>query len=129
MSNCSNSITFNECLPIFSGVLGVWAEKAFPTLLIAPGSMYIQLKFAKASQAFQTAMDPCRRIFGTFRDYVPNWGLVTGYASDYGGRYWSDTKCTVASTVSLSNGAFTSTYFALTTAAANGTDFAWNGLI
>ena len=67
--------TFTVALPIFSGLIGVWAEKAFPTMLIAPGSFYIQIRFAKVSQAFQFSMDPCRRIFGTYRDYVPSYGF------------------------------------------------------
>ena len=41
-------------------------------MLIAPGSFYIQLRFAKVAQAFQLAMDPCRRVIGSFRDYVPS---------------------------------------------------------
>ena len=47
-------------------------------MLIAPGSFYLQLRFAKVAQAFQFTMDPCRRIFGTYRDYVPNIGLANG---------------------------------------------------
>jgi hypothetical protein len=66
-SNLSSTQTFTIALPIFSGLIGVWAEKAFPTMLIAPGSFYLQV-----SQAFQFTMDPCRRIFGTYRDYVPS---------------------------------------------------------
>ena len=44
--------TFSVALPIFSGLIGVWAEKAFPTMLIAPGSFYLQIRFAKVAQAF-----------------------------------------------------------------------------
>ena len=74
--------TFSVALPIFSGLIGVWAEKAFPTMLIAPGSFYLQIRFAKVAQAFQFTMDPCRRIFGTYRDYVPSIGFQ-GYKSGY----------------------------------------------
>jgi hypothetical protein len=40
----------------------VWAEKEFPTMLIASGSFYLQIRFAKVAQAFHFTMDPCRRI-------------------------------------------------------------------
>ena len=92
MANVSQKITFNVCLPIFSGLLGVWAEKAFPTMLIAPGTLYLQIKFAKADNVFQCAMDPCRRVIGTYRDYVPNWGLMSGYITDFAGQYIKDSK-------------------------------------
>ena len=39
----SSTQTFSIALPIFSGLIGVWAEKAFPTMLIAPGSFYLQI--------------------------------------------------------------------------------------
>jgi hypothetical protein len=77
--------TYTVSLPIFSGLIGVWAEKAFPTMLIAPDSFYLQIRVAKVSQAFQFTMDPCRRIFGTYRDYVPSVGLLSGYITEYGG--------------------------------------------
>ena len=81
----SSTQIFTVALPIFSGLIGVWAEKAFPTMLIAPGSFYLQIRFAKVAQAFQFTMDPCRRIFGTYRDYVPSVGLLNGYITEYGG--------------------------------------------
>ena len=39
----SSTQTFTVALPIFSGLIGVWAEKAFPSMLIAPGSFYLQI--------------------------------------------------------------------------------------
>ena len=80
-SDLSSTQTFTVALPIFSGLIGVWAEKAFPTMLIAPGSFYLQIRFAKVAQAFQFTMVPCRRIFGTYRDYVPNIGPESAYAT------------------------------------------------
>jgi hypothetical protein len=124
MANVSQKITFNVCLPIFSGLLGVWAEKAFPTMLIVPGTLYYQIKFAKADNVFQCAMDPCRRVIGTYRDYVPNWGLMSGYITDFAGQYIKDSKWEAAAP-NLN----TTTWMCLTTAAANGTDFSWCGLM
>ena len=66
VTSFSSTQTFTIALPIFSGLIGVWAEKAFPTMLIAPGSFYLQFRFAKVAQAFQFTMDPCRRIFGVW---------------------------------------------------------------
>ena len=90
MSGKSTTTSFTVSLPIFSGILGVWAEKQFPTMLISPGSFYIQIKFAKSQHAFQCAMDPCRRVFGTYRDYVCNAGLSTYFGSEQGGNYVAD---------------------------------------
>jgi hypothetical protein len=66
-------------------------QKTFPTMLIAPGSFYIQVRFAKVAQAFKFTMDPCRRIFGTYRDYVPSVCLVSSaYITEFGGNVLSD---------------------------------------
>ena len=46
-TNFSSTQIFTISLPIFSGLIGVWAEKAFPTMLIAPGSFYLQIRFPK----------------------------------------------------------------------------------
>ena len=129
MVNANGSITFSVSLPIFSGVLGLWAEKAFPTMLIAPGSMYIQLKFAAAKNAFQFAMDPCRRIAGTYRDYVPNYGLVYGYATEWGGNNLSIAFNSTQVGPLFTNGTPSNTMIALTTNGTNGTDYAWQGIM
>ena len=116
---------YTVTLPIFSGLLGVWAEKQFPTMLISPGSFYIQMKFAKASHAFQCAMDPCRRILGTYRDYVPNCGLANFYATEFRGQNLDATKQGLIPACDGTN----NTFMALTTAATTGNDFAWNGIL
>jgi hypothetical protein len=46
--------TYTISLPIFSGLIGVWAEKAFPTMLIAPGSFYLQLILPKLHKHFNS---------------------------------------------------------------------------
>lgn len=120
------NISFHICLPIFSGLLGVWAEKAFPTCLIAPGSLYIQIKWAKSLQAFQTAMDPCRRVFGTYRDYLISWGNPFGYATELAGQMLLSDRVTLSGQNLFTNGVPQSTFLAITTAAANGWDYAYN---
>ena len=135
MTSKSTTINYSVSLPIFSGILGLWAEKQFPTMLISPGSFYIQLKFAKAQQAFQCAMDPCRRIFGTYRDYVCNNGLSTYYLTEQNGNYVTTTgygvggnnKSIVATDGTL--GTLTSTWLAYTTAGTIGTDYAWSNVV
>ena len=66
-------------------------------------------------------MDPCRRIFGTYRDYVPNIGLYEYYHTEYGGNVLSADRLHYVN--NNTNG--TNTWLALTDNAANGTDFAY----
>ena len=91
----AGSFTYHVCMPFFDGLLGMGAEKQFPTMLVAPGSFYIQIKFAKVEQAVQVTMDPCRRIFGTYRDYVPNVGHKSYYATEYYGQYLNSNRTTI----------------------------------
>ena len=127
----SSTSRFNICLPIFSGIIGLWAEKAFPTMLIAPGSLYLQIKWAKAVHAFQLAQDPCRRVFGTFRDYVPNYGSPLYFPSETGGATTVNARTSVSTTIGSSaytsdgKTAQTTPRLALTIPGANGTDYAY----
>ena len=126
----SATISFEICLPIFSGLLGIWAMKMFPTCLIAPGSLYIQIKWAKAVQAFQTAMDPCRRVFGTYRDYMISWGLPFGYGTEQAGQnLYCGGKNTMTSATTFSNNVPSSTFLAITPNGANGWDYAYAPLM
>lgn len=135
MTGQSTSINFTVSLPIFSGVLGLWAEKQFPTMLISPGSFYIQLKFAKAQHAFQCAMDPCRRIFGTYRDYVCNAGLPNYFQTEQNGRYLDKSGSavsafnTMAIVGNTTNVLPSSTWLAYTNAGTTGNDFAWSNVM
>jgi hypothetical protein len=74
----TQSLTTTVCCPLMSGIFGSLAEKAFPTMLCAPGSLAIEFKTASASKALQVSMDPCRRVLGTIRDYVPFGGSIGG---------------------------------------------------
>jgi len=75
-STASYSATYTCCLPLLSGLFGSMAEKCFPTMLAAPGSLYFQLRLATNEKALQVSMDPCRRVLGTTRDYVPFGGSI-----------------------------------------------------
>jgi len=124
LTNLSSKQTYTISLPIFSGLIGVWAEKAFPTMLIAPGSFYLQIRFAKVSQAFQFTMDPCRRIFGTYRDYVPSIDLTSGYCTEFGGNCIAASRLNYLNNLAVAGG---TTWLAITDHGANGTDFAYKG--
>lgn len=81
----TTSATYTCCIPLISGVLGSFADKCWPTMLVAPGSMYIQIRTASAAKAFQISMDPCRRVLGTVRDYLPFGGSMGGLYGQFGG--------------------------------------------
>ena len=78
------TFTYTCCIPLISGVLGSFADKCWPTMLIAPGSMYIQIRTASPQKAFQLSMDPCRRVLGTIRDYLPFGGSMGGLYGQLG---------------------------------------------
>lgn len=90
ITSAVQTFTTTVCIPLFSGIFGGLATKCSPTMLQAPGSLYIDIKTAPASRAFQVTMDPCRRVLGTVRDYVPFGGSIGGvfgqfnYVSPYG---------------------------------------------
>jgi len=86
-TDLAGSCSYTIGLPFFDGLLGMGAEKQFPAMLIAPSSLYIQIRFAEIEQAVQVTMDPCRHIFGTYRDYVLNVGL-NFYLKKYNGNYY-----------------------------------------
>ena len=122
----AGTFTYHVCMPFFDGLLGMGAEKQFPTMLIAPGSFYIQIRFAKLEQAVQVTMDPCRRVFGTYRDYVPNVGHLSYYQTEYYGQYLTADRNTLATANTTTA---KSTWMAYTPHAARGTDFAWGGIL
>ena len=69
-------------------------------------------------------MDPCRRIFGTYRDYVPSYGLKNGYITELGGNSVHTNRFTYLDNATAAG---TTNWLALTDNAANGTDFAYKG--
>ena len=83
-ANDTRGFTYTCCIPLISGVLGSFADKCWPTMLVAPGSMYIQIRTASPQKAFQLSMDPCRRVLGTIRDYLPFGGTIGGLYGQIG---------------------------------------------
>lgn len=67
--------SFRVSLKLYSCLLGVYAKKWFPSLLIGAGRMRIRLKLQQANIAFQTLMDPCRVVPHTARDRFPFLGV------------------------------------------------------
>ena len=124
LTNGISTTKFHVVLPVMSGVIGSYAEKMFPTMLIAPSTMYVALKFTQPEILFQCAMDPCRRVHGTFRDYVPNCGLSTMYATEFRGQVLGPSMQGCIRPCDGTN----NTFMAITNAAAKGEDFAWQGI-
>jgi len=119
--------SMHAVLPLFSGLLGCWAEKAFPAMLISPGSFYLQIKWAKFVQAAQFSLDPCRRIFGTYRDYLPYKGDIN-YISDFRGQVITRTSAADPSPAPMSNENSVSPYMVITRNGATGCDYGYQGL-
>lgn len=66
---------FRISLKIYSCLLGVFADKWFPSLLIGAGRMRMRFRLQQPNILFQTLMDPCRIVPGTGRDRFPNLGV------------------------------------------------------
>lgn len=60
------------CIPLFSGVLGTLAEKAWPLFMLAPGSMQLQLRLAPPATAIQ--MDASTGAAAA--EYVPSYSIT-----------------------------------------------------
>jgi hypothetical protein len=74
--------SFRIVTPLLSGILGTLTDKFFPDMLVAAGKMWIEIDLQPKEVALQLLMDPCRRIPGTIRDYVPYSGRVSGQRRD-----------------------------------------------
>jgi hypothetical protein len=71
-------VQYRVSMPFLSGIYGIFADKMFPDMLIGANNMRIEFKLAQNVKALWTTMDPCRRVPGTLRDFVP----FTGTAPD-----------------------------------------------
>lgn len=78
--NASNIryIQYRVSMPFLSGIYGIFADKMFPDMLIGANNMRIEFKLAQNVKALWTTMDPCRRVPGTLRDFVPFTGTKSG---------------------------------------------------
>jgi hypothetical protein len=78
-NTAANSYTqYRVSMPFLSGIYGIFAEKMFPDMLIGANNIRIEFKLAQNSKALWTTMDPCRRVPGTLRDFVPFTGVRSG---------------------------------------------------
>lgn len=68
---------FQVSLKVYSSLIGELTKKWFPELVVPQGRMRIRLRFQEPQIAFQTLMDPCRRVPGTSRDWFPYLGLTS----------------------------------------------------
>lgn len=67
---------FHVSVKIYSSLIGELADRWFPELIVPQGRMRVRLRFQDPNIVFQTLMDPCRRVPGTSRDFIPYSGLV-----------------------------------------------------
>lgn len=73
-------LEYRVSMPFLSGIYGIFADKMFPDMLIGANNMRIEFKLAQVGKALWTTMDPCRRVLGTARDFVPFTGSASGKA-------------------------------------------------
>jgi hypothetical protein len=71
-----NYTQYRVSMPFLSGIYGIFAEKMFPDMLIGANNIRIEFKLAQNTKALWCTMDPCRRVPGTLRDFVPFTGVV-----------------------------------------------------
>jgi hypothetical protein len=74
--------SFRVSLKLYSCLIGVYAKKWFPSLLIGAGRMRIRMRLQQPNIAFQTLLDPCRVVPGTVRDRYPYQGVWKTGAQD-----------------------------------------------
>lgn len=76
-SNSKGHITrFRIRLKFYSCLFGEYQKKWFPSLLIGAGRVRIRLRLQQPNIAFQTLMDPCRKVPGSARDVFPFLGVI-----------------------------------------------------
>ena len=81
-SNSVRYVQYRVSMPFLSGIYGIFADKMFPDMLIGANNMRIEFKLAQNVKALWTTMDPCRRVPGTLRDFVPFTGKRNGTNRD-----------------------------------------------
>jgi hypothetical protein len=67
---------FHVSVKIYSSLIGELADRWFPELVVPQGRMRVRLRFQEPNIVFQTLMDPCRRVPGTSRDFIPYTGVI-----------------------------------------------------
>lgn len=71
-------LQYRVSMPFLSGIYGIFADKMFPDMLIGANNIRIEFKLAQNYKALWTTMDPCRRVPGTMRDFIPFTGSKSG---------------------------------------------------
>ena len=71
-------LQYRVSMPFLSGIYGIFADKMFPDMLIGANNLRIEFKLASNVKAMWTTMDPCRRVLGTARDFIPFTGTKSG---------------------------------------------------
>jgi len=105
-------LQYRVSMPFLSGIYGIFAEKMFPDMLIGANNIRIEFKLAQNVKALWTTMDPCRRVPGTMRDFVPFTGSKSGVLRTALGQANSAFGCTnlrldaLAPTATTANGFF-----------------------
>lgn len=75
-SSLEQTTRFNVSLKLYSSLIGELSKKWFPEMVIPSGHMRVKIKFQETQILFQTLMDPCRRVPGTSRDWLPYTGMA-----------------------------------------------------
>jgi len=98
----SRYLQYRVSMPFLSGIYGIFADKMFPDMLIGANNLRIEFKLATNLKAMWTTMDPCRRVLGTLRDFVPFTGTKSGAARNSAAAADAALGCTL-SRVSFTN--------------------------
>lgn len=72
---------FHVSIKLYSSLIGELADRWFPELVVPQGRMRVRLRFQEPNIVFQTLMDPCRRVPGTSRDFIPYYGCMNSITS------------------------------------------------
>lgn len=72
---------FHVCVKIYSSLIGELADRWFPELVVPQGRMRVRIRFQEPNLLFQTLMDPCRRVPGTSRDFIPYIGVINSLSA------------------------------------------------
>jgi len=67
--------SFRVSMKFYSCLLGVFAKRWFPSLLVGSGRARIRMVLQQPNILFQTLMDPCRVVPRTARDRFPYLGV------------------------------------------------------
>lgn len=76
ISQYGHETQFHVSIKLYSSLIGELADRWFPELVVPQGRMRVRIRFQEPNIVFQTLMDPCRRVPGTSRDFIPYFGVI-----------------------------------------------------